>query len=48
MGGGKEALRHPDIQRERFISGTASNGLRFEGYIDTETNIVTNFYPVIE
>lgn len=39
-------MENPDIRKDRFISGTASNGLRFEGYIDT--NIVTNFYPVIE
>ena len=45
---GKEAMKNADCIEQRYISGTASNGLRFEGYIDIKTNTITNFHPVLE
>ncbi|WP_318714313.1 CdiA family toxin C-terminal domain-containing protein [Treponema sp.] len=49
---GKEAMQNGidngNIRDGRYISGTASNGLRFEGYIDSATNTITNFHPVLD
>ena len=44
---GKEAM-DSGIINGRNIYGYASNGLRFEGYIDETTGAITNFYPVLE
>lgn len=44
---GKEAM-DSSVVNGRNIFGYASNGLRFEGYIDETTGIITNFYPVVE
>lgn len=44
---GKEAMESGTIEG-RKISGYASNGLKFEGYIDLSTEEITNFYPVLE
>ena len=44
---GKEAMEAGTIVG-RKISGYASNGLKFEGYIDLTTQEITNFYPVLE
>ena len=30
------------------ITGTASNGLRFEGYLDIDTKKIISYYPVIK
>ena len=30
----------------RTITGTAKNGMRFQGYIDTTTGEITNFHPI--
>ena len=49
---GKEAMQNGidngNIREGRYISGTASNGLRFEGYIDSTTNTITNFHPILD
>lgn len=42
---GKEAMEHGEIVG-REIRGTASNGLKFTGYLD-ENGKVTNFFPTI-
>lgn len=44
---GMEAMEE-GIVSGRNIYGYASNGLKFEGYIDLETGMITNFYPVLE
>ncbi len=42
---GKEAMENGEmIGRE--IRGTASNGLKFTGYLD-ENGIITNFFPIL-
>lgn len=42
---GKEAMEHGEIVG-REIRGTASNGLKFTGYLDGNGK-VTNFFPTI-
>ena len=44
---GKEAMES-GIVNGRNIYGYASNGLRFEGYIDEITGAISFFYPVVE
>lgn len=40
---GKEAMKN-GTTNGRVRVGTASNGLKFVGYIDEVTNEITNFY----
>lgn len=48
---GEEAMKNGVIEdsiKDRKIIGTASNGLRFEGYfVDATSNEISNFYPVL-
>lgn len=44
---GKEAMESGVVNGRR-IEGYASNGLKFEGFIDLTTDEITNFYPVLE
>ena len=44
----ENGIDNGNIREGRYISGTASNGLRFEGYIDSTTNTITNFHPVLD
>ena len=44
----KNGIDNGNVREGRYISGTASNGLRFEGYIDSTTNTITNFHPVLD
>ncbi len=44
---GEEAMNNVSIVDGRKVVGTASNGLKFVGWLDDSGN-VTNFYPIIE
>ncbi|MCM1508761.1 MAG: EndoU domain-containing protein [Ruminococcus flavefaciens] len=48
---GEEAMKNGVIEdsiKDRKIIGTASNGLRFEGYfVDATSNEISNFYPIL-
>lgn len=45
----EEAFTSSDrIIEDGMISGIASNGLMFEGYIDEATGVIRAFYPVLE
>ena len=45
---GKEAMQNSVSvgNNVRTITGTAKNGMRFQGYIDTTTGEITNFHPI--
>lgn len=45
---GKEAMKNavPVGNNVRSITGTAKNGMRFQGYINAETGEITNFHPI--
>ena len=45
---GKEAMKNaaPIGNNVRSITGTAENGMRFQGYINAETGEITNFHPI--
>ncbi len=44
---GKEAMRNGEVNG-RVVDGVASNGVRFRGFLNLETNEITNFFPTIE
>ncbi|PEE39731.1 hypothetical protein COL91_14295 [Bacillus pseudomycoides] len=44
---GEEAMKNITQINGRLIEGTASNGLKFRGWLDDAGNI-KNFYPIIE
>jgi hypothetical protein len=44
---GKEAMANGTVNG-RIITGQASNGLKFQGYIDNVTGDITNFFPILE
>lgn len=44
---GKEAMANGTING-RVVTGQASNGLKFQGFIDEATGEITNFYPALD
>lgn len=38
----------PAKQNQLYIKGTAQNGLKFEGWVDSATQEITSYYPVLE
>lgn len=44
---GKEAMNNVTKVSDRLVEGTASNGLKFKGWLD-DVGDVKNFYPIIE
>ncbi|TRZ40240.1 hypothetical protein CEQ21_04690 [Niallia circulans] len=44
---GKEAMKNGEVNG-RVVDGIASNGVRFRGFLNLETNEITNFFPTIE
>ena len=43
---GQEAMQNGKVNG-RLVEGTASNGLKFRGYLN-EAGEITNFFPIID